>query len=196
MPWSDESGDLKSRALERFSHSAILSRIQGVVDLGAGAGLWRSHSRKLPIGQKPWTAVEIHRPNVQRFKLKERYDHVVQRDFRKIKYGKLGGHLFIFGDVLEHLEREDALDVVRRASSMGSVVVVMPFSPTTSAEQGASDGNEWERHRYIWRWGDFISAIDPKMMEIVQAPPGAGRNKGCLILWHPGHRPDVQLLET
>lgn len=192
MPWSDDSSDLKTRALLRFCHSAILSRIEGVVDLGAGAGLWRNHSQALPIGEKKWTAVEVWPANVKRFNLKNRYDAVRVKDFRKIKFNAYPGHLFIFGDVLEHLEREQALDVIRRASSMGSVLVVMPFSPTTSAEQGPyDDGNEFERHRYIWRWGDWISSIDPMLLEVIQLPPGAGRNKGCHIIWHPGHRPDV-----
>lgn len=195
MPWSDETEELKQRVLGRISRPEVLQRLAGVVDLGAGAGLWRHHSLQLSIRALPWLAVEGYLPNVKRFNLRERYSAVRVADFRRIKYGRLPGQLFIFGDVLEHLSREDALDVVRRASSVGSVVIVMPFHPTASAEQGPSpEGNELERHLYIWQWLELLEELwrlereFHGELELVQTPPGHGRNKGAVILWHRSHR--------
>lgn len=187
MPWSQNDDGIKASCIAAVSAPPIIDRITGVVDLGAGAGLWREAARPFNLDAKPWTAVEIHRPNVARFGLRDRYDAVRNIDFTRIKFRDYPGRLFIFGDVLEHLDRQVAIDVVRRAAAAGSVVFVMPFHPTTSAAQGPVDGNEFERHRYIWDWTEWIRAIAPLVVTTVQEPPGAGRNKGAGIIWHPSH---------
>lgn len=189
MPWSQDDDGIKASCLAAVSPIPIVDRIDGVLDLGAGAGLWRKHSLSFNVGPKYWTAVEVHYPNVIRFDLRKRYDVVRHIDFRRIKYRNYPGHLFIFGDVLEHLERDEAIDVVRRAAAAGTVIFVMPFDPTTSAVQGPADGNEYETHRYIWRWEEWAEAIAPLVVETVAEPPGHGRNKGAGIIWHPCHKP-------
>lgn len=187
MPWSQDDDGIKASCIAAVSAPPIVDRIRGVLDLGAGAGLWRHAAATFNLNSKPWTAVEVHRPNIARFDLRARYDRVRNIDFRRIKFRDYPGHLFIFGDVLEHLERAQAIDVVRRAAAAGSVIFVMPFHPTTSAEQGPVDGNEFERHRYIWGWDEWIQAIAPLAVSTIQEPPGSGRNKGAGIVWHPSH---------
>lgn len=188
MPWSQDDDGLKASCIAALSAPPIVDRIEGVVDLGAGAGLWRHHSRSFNLGvNRPWIAVEVHYPNIPRFELRKRYDLVRNIDFRRIKFSAYPRHLFIFGDVLEHLEREDAIAIVRRAASVGTVIFVMPFAPTTSAEQGPVDGNEYETHRYIWDWEEWREAIAPLKVSSIQEPPGTGRNKGAGIIWHPCH---------
>lgn len=187
MPWSQDDDGIKAQCIAAVSAPPIVDRIDGVVDLGAGAGLWRMRSLTFNLSSKYWTAIEVHLPNIARFKLRERYDVVRNIDFRRIKFRNYPGHLFIFGDVLEHLERAEAIDVVRRAAAVGSVIFVMPFSPTTSAEQGAVDGNDFETHRYIWDWEEWREAIAPLRVSTIQEPPGSGRNKGAGIIWHSCH---------
>lgn len=187
MPWSQNDDGIKASCIAAVSAPPIVDRIAGVLDLGAGAGLWRHAAQAFAIATKPWTAVEVHRPNIARFDLRARYDRVRNIDFRRMKFRDYPGHLFIFGDVLEHLERAQAIDVVKRAAAAGSVVFVMPFHPTTSAEQGPVDGNEFERHRYIWAWDEWGQAIAPLKVSTIQEPPGSGRNKGAGIVWHPSH---------
>lgn len=189
MPWSFDEDGIKRDCLIAVSNPAILGNIDGVLDLGAGAGLWRQHSLTMDVGRKHWTAVEVHPPNLGRFDLRKRYDVVRCMDFRRIKYRLYPGHLFIFGDVLEHLERAEAIAIVRRAAAAGTVVFVMPFHPTTSAEQGPVDGNAYEAHRYIWGWSEWIEALAPLAVDVIREPPGAGRNKGAGIIWHPSHNP-------
>lgn len=189
MPWSQDDDGIKASCLAAVSPHPIVDRILGVVDLGAGAGLWRHHAKSFNVDSKLWTAVEVHYPNIPRFDLRDRYDVVRNIDFRRIKFRNYLGHLFIFGDVLEHLERAEAIDVVRRAAAAGSVIFVMPFDPTTSAEQGPVDGNEYETHRYIWGWEEWREAIAPLRVETIAEPPGHGRNKGAGIIWASCHNP-------
>jgi hypothetical protein len=161
-----------------------------VLDLGAGAGIWRELADAHTIGSlKPWIAVEAHRPYVNRFRLRHRYDGVRIRDLLSLKYSAYPGFLFIFGDVLEHLDREDAVQAIWRASSVGTAVVMMPFAPTTSAEQDG-DGVESERHRYVWTWEEWLGVLTTLSLDVepLEVPPGAGRNKGITICWHQSHR--------
>ena len=188
MPWSQNFDGLKQRILARCSEPRILEQLAGVYDLGAGAGLWRDAAEGLPVAALPWTAVEIWRPYVAEYRLKERYTEVRATDFRRIKYSRLSRQLFIFGDVLEHLERAHALDVLRRAARSGPTVVVMPFHPTTSEVQGPRGKNVHEAHRYVWHWEEWLmaTASAAPMRELIP-PPGDGRNKGAVLYLHrPG----------
>lgn len=184
MPWS-YGDDIKREVLERLSEKTTLNTIQGVVDIGAGAGQWRNLSMEYPIGQKRWTALEGYYPYIKRFELRKRYDRIIVNDLKRIKYSRFPGHVFIFGDVVEHLDREVAVDVMRRACSMGTVVVVMPFLPSVSEEQEAVDGNELERHRFVWHWEDWITMLKSLgySPDIIRVPPGDDRNKGATICW-------------
>jgi hypothetical protein len=159
------------------------------VDLGAGAGIWCELSAEYYVGSLPWTAVEAHAPYVDEFGLRDFYDTVLVRDLTQINFAAYPGHVFIFGDVLEHLDSWKAIVVIRRAAQFGTVVVMMPFLPSISAEQDAVNGVEWERHRYVWEWDEWLDALRTIGLtpEIVQAPPGDKRNKGVTICWHPSH---------
>jgi hypothetical protein len=73
------------------------------------------------------------------------------------------------------------------------VVVMMPFFPTTSEVQGAVKGVDWEVHRYVWRWDEWLVELAGlgHRIEVVAAPPvldtgiePAGPNKGVTISWH------------
>ena len=187
MPWSFGDSE-KRKALALLSARA---GIRGVLDLGAGAGIWRELSREFVIGSSPWIAVEAYEPYIKRFKLRQRYSRVRIQDLRLIKYGSYPAHVFIFGDVLEHMPKTDALKVMRRAASMGSVVVMMPFLPTLSEEQDAVEGVEWERHRHVWCWQEWLDALAALGLEteVVTQPPGDARNKGVTIRWHRSHAP-------
>jgi hypothetical protein len=186
MPWSSGQ-EIQRDALTRLSARA--AAFGGVLDCGAGAGIWRDLARDLPIGARPWHAAEVFQPYFERFGLADKYDLAMHRDLRRLKYGIYRGWAVLFGDVLEHLERLEAVEIVRRAGSVATVVVMMPFVPSASAEQGACEGNPWEAHRYVWRWSDWLATFEALVgrVEVVAPPPGSGRNKGCLIGWHGDH---------
>jgi len=64
--------------------------------------------------------------------------------------------LIYFGDIIEHFEKPDGYEVVRSLllkARMG-VVVTTPYH---FFEQGAINGNEFERHRSLWTRKDFRS---------------------------------------
>ena len=186
MPYSS-GAETQREVLQRLSLRA--DRFRGVLDIGAGAGIWRTLSADLPIARVPWVAVEVYKPYLERFDLHHRYDRVIHRDVRRLKFGPHAGWCVIFGDVLEHLNRDEAVNLIRRAGSVATVVVMMPFLPSTSAKQGAEEGNPYEAHHYVWRWEDWLPTFTALVgrVEVVAEPPGIGRNKGALIGWHARH---------
>ena len=109
-----------------------------VLDIGAGAGKWGQILRRM-VGEID--AVEIHEPYVGRFQLRRFYGSVYIQDAADCDVS--GYNLVILGDVLEHMTVADARALLDRceAARVG-VLVLVPFL----LPQGASHGNEHERH--------------------------------------------------
>lgn len=58
-------------------------------------------------------------------------------------------------DFIEHLEKDDAFDVLRRAERLASKFVIV-MTPTGFVPQGPEHGNEFQRHRSGWFVEDFV----------------------------------------
>src|ERR1043165_2143927 len=118
MPTSDTEG--KDWSLERFEYHLPNT----VTDVGPGEGTYAKLFRPVHEGVW-WTAVEIYKPYIAKYKLKSTktrrmYDEIHVEDVRESE-----GHLFyrdlvIFGDVLEHVERDDAVTLLQRAVAAGA----------------------------------------------------------------------------
>lgn len=119
-----------------------------VLDVGAGSGTYSDLFRVVrPLAS--WTALEVHEPYVTQFQLKTRYDDVIVQDVRSVGFPPATYDVVLLGDVLEHLYRPDALDLLSSARRWAAkaVVVSIPLGP---CPQGASHGNEHEEHRSTW----------------------------------------------
>lgn len=160
MPTSDAEG--KDWSLERF----LRHLPRTVCDIGPGEGtyarLFRPHD---PDGPGVWwTGIEAHKPYVAKYKLKSTktrcmYDQIHVEDVRGSE-----GHLFhrdlvICGDVLEHMPREDAVDLLRRivegpadADGAGHILISLPI---VESVQGEVDGNPHEAHVHQWDAADM-----------------------------------------
>jgi hypothetical protein len=87
-------------------------------------------------------AVEAWEPYVERFALLDVYDSVTVEDVRHVN--TFDYDLVVFGDVLEHMTREDASNVYNLARAQaGAVIVSMPI---VHYPQGEFDGNPFEVH--------------------------------------------------
>ena len=118
--------------------------IKTVLDIGAGKGtyghLLRPHVERID-------AVEIWEPYVEQFGLKKIYDSVVIDDFRNWPDYALTGRkwdLIVFGDVLEHMAKEESLRVWTHASHMARFGLISV--PIIHYPQGAEFGNPYEVH--------------------------------------------------
>lgn len=150
MPTSAREGrDFFTSTLEHMGQG-----LNSIVDFGPGEGTYSILGRHL-TPNATWTAVEIFEPYLERYDLDQKYDKIVIEDmssFRPPDYD-----LGIFGDVLEHLTKERAVQVLRfQASRANHLFISVPIVP---APQGPSHGNEAEAHLYHWTFEEMTETL-------------------------------------
>lgn len=107
------------------------------LDVGACDGKWFG----LVGNHLTMDAVEVWEPYVHGFDLKEKYRNVYVRDISDFTYAYYD--LILFGDVIEHMEVEQAQKVLAYAlKHSGCVIVGVPFQYS----QGAINDNPYEVH--------------------------------------------------
>jgi hypothetical protein len=95
--------------------------------------------------------VEIQ-PNYMWPHIEQLYRHVFMGDIGQI-YERLTGYdVVLMTDVIEHLERDVALGVVKHFIADGSAVVISTPKKMFHQDLYAS---EWETHRSLWKPSDF-----------------------------------------
>lgn len=117
--------------------------IKSIVDVGAGSGTYR----KLLGMNYHWTAIEIFEPYIEKFKLSYLYDDILIGDISSIVMPK--ADCVIFGDILEHLIKDQAIDVIRKALfHYKHVIISIPIGHYPAE---IHYGNTHEAH--ISEWG-------------------------------------------
>lgn len=167
MPYSSTEGkDWMRDQIDRLAPVAVL-------DVGAGAGTY------FDLAAQPWQfwlAVEIWRPYLERFDLASRYDGVIFGDVRTIAWPDID--LVIFGDVLEHLSRADALMVWNDACKHSRRILLS--IPVGAYEQGPEEGNPFEAHVETWTHEQCLAlpgVVDHRLF----APIGTYARVGCYL---------------
>lgn len=143
-----------------FTHHLrrVAEDLEMVIDFGPGEGTYSILGRHL-APNATWLGVEIFQPYVERYDLEQKYDGIVVSDIRHLE---IKHDLGIFGDVLEHLPREDAVNVLQSQAGLSkNLYVSVPIIP---APQGPSHGNDHEAHLYDWTFGemsDLLRSLEP-----------------------------------
>ena len=114
-----------------------------ILDVGAGQGKYRA---LLPEYEYVY-AVEVFEPYVWENRLEELYHRVYTQDIRDFAksygYSLLAGMVVVMGDVLEHLSRDDAREVLEQLRRyVNEIIVVVPYE----YPQGEEDGNVHQEH--------------------------------------------------
>ncbi|KDN83461.1 class I SAM-dependent methyltransferase [Kitasatospora cheerisanensis] len=150
MPTSDAEG--KDWSLDLF----LRHRPDTVTDIGPGLGTYAQLMRPHHPGH--WTAIEIHRPYIGRYGLRLQYDHVHHGDARTAPDALFDRDLVIAGDVLEHMPRADAVQLLQRIAAAGArhILVSLPIVPSP---QGEVDGNPHEAHLHDWQPDDMDQVL-------------------------------------
>jgi len=144
MPYSDDSN------VEYVEYFIGGLQPNHVLDVGAGAGKYgkivRAKANPLEL-----TALEPWEPYIDEFKLDDIYDNVFTIDIREANWDvsrktiSLGLYdLIIFGDVLEHMTKEDAIEVYGKAASHTTNIIIS--IPIVHYPQGHEHGNPYEEH--------------------------------------------------
>ena len=115
--------------------------ISTVLDVGAGSGTYSDFFRANGL-TLTMTAVEVWQPYIDEFDLFSKYRDVWREDIRNHK--NFDYDLVIFGDILEHMTKEDALSVWERVSLQAGYAVIA--IPIIHYHQGEINGNPYEKH--------------------------------------------------
>ncbi|QRN99064.1 hypothetical protein JRI60_08605 [Archangium violaceum] len=115
--------------------------VERVVDIGPGHGTYSG----IQVEGQFWTAVEVWGPYVREFELSQRYDRVIVADARWVDWSLLGGFdLALCGDVMEHMEKQQAVELADRLLRHGRFVIIsIPIEPYPQDEV---NGNPFEVH--------------------------------------------------
>lgn len=157
MPTSIDEG--KDWSLARFERT----KPETVCDIGPGEGTYAKLFRPVHHGIW-WTAIEIHKPYITKYKLKntktrtDRYDEIHVDDARNVDNHLFHRDLVIAGDVLEHMPREDAVTLLQRIEAAGAWNILISV-PIVEAPQGEVDGNPAEEHVHHWEFDDMAAVL-------------------------------------
>ena len=122
--------------------------IKSIVDIGPGEGTYF----KL-LGKKYyWTGIEIWQENIDKYKLEKKYNKIINDDFSKMP-GLPIADCIILGDVVEHLEKYIAYNLLRRIINQYPHVVIS--IPIGEYVQGPLDGNPYEEHKSYWTYEEI-----------------------------------------
>lgn len=149
MPYSDDSNR------DYFRQVLNIVKPEKVLDVGPGAGAYGKIIRQ----QFPTAiidCVEIWQPYVDQFNLDTIYDNITIGDMRRIQ--NFDADLVIFGDVLEHVSREDARRVFETAYAQARHIF---FSiPIIHYPQHSFEGNPHETHvEENWTHEDILATF-------------------------------------
>ena len=138
---------------QRAMVSAILEHpAQHIVDVGAGDGKW---GKLLHNIVKRIIAIEVWEPYIEKHNLRNHYDDVICADIRGFD-GWYGNDVAIFGDVLEHMGRRDALAVIEGVKTARlDAYLTVPITPCP--QNGTVYENPFETHVDQWTHGELIA---------------------------------------
>ena len=125
--------DIKDYLKQNFDENAT------ILDVGAGEG---TYYNLLHDYFKNMNAVEIFRPNIQKYELEKKYTTVICGNIHGLPYTYYD--IIIFGDIIEHLDIKEAQEVLNYAyTRCKEMIVAVPYE----LEQGICEDNVYEIHK-------------------------------------------------
>ena len=131
-----------------------------ILDIGVGRGAYSWYMRELENLQEcEWTGVEIWEPYVEAYDLHSRYDTILVEDARSLTYGFNNYDVAFCGDVLEHMEKEEAVSLVLKLLQCCRFVIIS--IPIIYYEQGPRKNNPYETHvKPDWSHEEVMESFD------------------------------------
>lgn len=150
MPYSSDSGKrFTERAITRLSVELgeKFFTNKRILDIGAGSGTYSNlySSVHLPRSKFTWEAVEIWEPYVEKFSLRDKYDSVhITGAIEFFKTSQECYDLVFMGDVVEHMTKEQAVEMVEMAKQVCRLIIIS--IPIVHYPQDEYEGNPYEAH--------------------------------------------------
>jgi len=133
-----------------------------VLDVGAGEGIYCDILKRINTDINV-TAVEIWKPYIEQFNLSEKYDEVIEGDVRELE--NFDYDLVIFGDVLEHMTREEAIAVWEKTKLQARYAFIS--IPIVHYPQDDLNNNPYEVHvEEDWTYQEVLDTFGDFMIHI------------------------------
>jgi len=169
MPSSAAEG---KRFFEDWVHT-FADQVDTVLDVGPGSGIYCDLIRQIKP-EATISAVEIFEPYIARYKLQEKCDQVYLGDIRSLPLRAYD--LIILGDVLEHLEKDNAIVTWKylkeRTKFLWLSLPVSPFRPWFRGygHHGQPEAdyveNISEKHLYEWEYLELTDTLGPFLWQV------------------------------
>ena len=118
MPYSSVEG--KDWTVEKLLQ--ITTQNMNILDVGVGSGTYSDLLRSQMGGY--WEGVEVFPRYIEQFKLNDKYDFIHIMDIRNFDWKIKDYDVIFFGDILEHLCKEDAVSIVEKAVIHSKYVII------------------------------------------------------------------------
>jgi SAM-dependent methyltransferase len=149
MPGSQVHG--KANIVEWFANR---DDIKTIVDVGCGSATYA----KLLGDKYIWTGIDIWGPYIELFELQKYYKEIIIADIFHIYKTLEPADCIIFGDVLEHLNKNNAVDVlIGSLNKFNHVVLSIPIKGQPSA---IHYNNPFEQHKSEWTFNEIKNFTD------------------------------------
>jgi hypothetical protein len=135
----------KPEILEWFKNNQ--TEITRILDIGAGSGTYLDliKTNNSICNSTEWVAIEAWHPYIIEFDLEKKYNVVVNSDVKTLDWNKLGNFsVAIAGDVLEHMSKNDAIELVDKVLDKCSTLIIS--IPIIHMPQDEINGNPFEVH--------------------------------------------------
>lgn len=147
------SSDTENKHIVKQWYQEINPNI--TVDIGIGKGTYAKLCKKKPT----WIGVEIFAPYVEKYNLHELYDDIIIGDIRYIDLQRITRpDLVIIGDVLEHMEKHQAISVIQHLKEFTDNIIISV--PMLHRHQEPKYGNIYETHIDHWSHQEMIQVLD------------------------------------
>lgn len=129
-----------------------------IVDIGVGQGTYSKLLRDFKKDEI-WLGIEVFYPYVSKFNLEHLYNLIIISDVRytHLKLVHERPDLVIIGDVLEHMKKDEAKQLIRRLISWAKNVIIS--IPVRHIAQGEHFGNPFETHVDHWRHEEMVEFL-------------------------------------
>jgi 2-polyprenyl-3-methyl-5-hydroxy-6-metoxy-1,4-benzoquinol methylase len=132
-----------------------------ILDVGCGEGTYPKlfKEKNLTTTATRWYGIEAWKDYISEFNLPELYNVILNQDARTLDWAKLPKFdLVIFGDVLEHMTKEESVTLVSKALDHSKFVFIS--IPVVHSPQGEVNGNPYEAHiKDDWTHEEVLSTF-------------------------------------
>lgn len=138
--------------------------VSNILDIGCGEGTYVNNYKSIFPDAK-WSGIEVWKPYIDKYHLREKYDTIINKDVRKVNFKKLRNFDIVFaGDVLEHMTKEESIKVVNDILAQSKCLLIS--IPIVHMPQGEYDGNPYEEHvKDDWSHQEVLETFGPYIVQ-------------------------------